>query len=119
MERIFDLEKRLIRFSSKAILFSNSIPNDFEGNYLKGHFIKSSCSPSLQYGEASGAESRKDFIHKTGIGLKELKEAKNCLLILSEINYGLKSQREELLMECLELIKILGKMINTSRSKLN
>jgi len=118
MERIFDLEKRLIRFSSRVIIFSNSIPNDFAGNYLKGHLIKSSCSPYLHYGEASSAESRKDFIHKTGIGLKELKEAKNCFFILSEINYGHKSQREELLIECLELIKILGKMINTSRSNL-
>ncbi|MDX5478340.1 four helix bundle protein [Fontibacter flavus] len=118
MEKIFDLEKRLVRFAARAITFSNSIPNNFAGNHLKGQLIRASCNPCLQYGEASGAESRKDFIHKTGVGIKELKEARNCLLILTEINYGHKFQREELLSECIELIKIFGKMINNSRSQL-
>jgi hypothetical protein len=36
MEKIFDLEKRLVRFAARAITFSNSIPNNFAGNHLKG-----------------------------------------------------------------------------------
>ena len=36
----------------------------------------------LNYAEAQAAESKKDFIHKMRIGLKELKESNSCLRLL-------------------------------------
>jgi four helix bundle protein len=39
-----------------------------------GQLIRSGTSPALNYGEAQSGESRKDFIHKIKITLKELRK---------------------------------------------
>jgi four helix bundle protein len=117
MEKKYDLEERLIKFAARIIIFTNSLPSDFAGNHLRGQLIRSSCSPALNYGEAQGAESQKDFLHKMGICIKELKESKNCLRILEEIKYGDQVQLIGLLKEAIELKSICGAIINKTREK--
>ncbi|MBL7104607.1 MAG: four helix bundle protein, partial [Bacteroidales bacterium] len=46
--------------------------------HIAGQLIRSGSSPALNYGEAQSAESRKDFVHKLKIILKELKESRIC-----------------------------------------
>jgi len=68
----FKLEERLIDFAANIILFTNHVDKSYAGNHLVGQIVRSSTSPALNYGEAQSAESKKDFIHKMGICLKEL-----------------------------------------------
>ena len=70
----YDLEERLIDFSVLIIEIVNEMPNTKAGNHLAGQLVRSGTSVSLNYGEAQGAESRKDFIHKMKVVLKELRE---------------------------------------------
>lgn len=116
MDRNFDLDPRTIKFAGKIITFCNSIPNNFAGLHLKGQLIKSGTSPALNYGEAQGAESKNDFIHKMGICLKELKESNNCLKILNEVKYGDDNLRSELLQESTELSRIFATIIANTRN---
>ena len=51
------------------------LEKNYAGNHLAGQIIRSGTSPALNYGEAQSAESSKDFIHKMGICLKELRES--------------------------------------------
>ena len=44
--------------------------------------VRSGTSVSLNYGEAQGGESRKDFIHKMKVVLKELRETFICLKMI-------------------------------------
>ena len=81
-----ELEERLIDFAADVILFSNSIEKSYAGNHLGTQIIRSSTSPALNYGEAQSAESPKDFIHKMGICLKELRETFTCLRIIEKAN---------------------------------
>lgn len=69
-----DLEERLIDFSVRIIKIVNKLPNSKSGNHPGGQLIRSGTSPALNYGEAQSGESRKDFIHKMKIALKELHE---------------------------------------------
>lgn len=48
--------------------------------------IRSATSAALNYGEAQSAQSKKDFIHKQSISLKELRESYINLLILEQNN---------------------------------
>ncbi len=48
--------------------------------------IRSVTSSALNYGEAQGAESKKDFIHKMSICLKELRESQVNMQILERSN---------------------------------
>ena len=78
----YDLEERLIDFSILIIGIVNEMPNTKAENHLSGQIVRSGTSVSLNYGEAQSAESRRDFIHKMKIILKELRESLISLKII-------------------------------------
>ena len=80
----FELQDRLIDFTVLVIEMSTAIANTRVGNHLSGQIIRSGTSVSLNYAEAQSAASRKDFIHKMTIVLKELRETLVCLKIISK-----------------------------------
>ncbi len=81
----YDLQERLINFSVLIIEIANSLPGCIKRRYFSGQIVRSGSSVSLNYGEALGAESRKDFIHKMKIILKELRETYISLQIIRRI----------------------------------
>ena len=93
------------------------MPNTYTANYYKNQLIRSSGSPVLNYGEAQATVTDKDFIHKMSIVVKELKESRGCLKVISYLKLGEEIMRELLLKECEELIAIGSSMINKRRSK--
>jgi len=118
MEKI-DLENRLIDFSVLIIDIVNEIPKTFAGTNLAGQLVRSGTSPALNYGEAQGGESRKDFIHKLKIVVKELRETYICLKIIHKAK--LYKNEEKILKatkECNELISIFVKSIETAKQNL-
>jgi four helix bundle protein len=112
----FDLEERLILFSVDIIKLSNNIENSIAGLHLNKQIVRSATSPALNYGEAQSAESTRDFIHKMGICLKELRET---FINIKIIKYAKLSKNEELLDKCFtennELISIFVKSIETAK----
>jgi four helix bundle protein len=93
-----------------------ALPNTRAGNYIAGQLVRSCISPTFNYGEVQGAESRNDFIHKMKIMLKELKESRVCLkLIIRKQMIKPVSRLNDLKNECEELIKIVSKSIDTAR----
>lgn len=92
---------------------------NYAGNHLAGQIIRSGTSPALNYGEAQSAESSKDFIHKMGICLKELRESFVCLKIIEKASL----MKEEALLvsaktEVNELISIFVSSIKTAKNNL-
>ena len=77
-----DLENRLIDFAVQIINVIEALPNTKAGNHIAGQLVRSGTSPAPNYGEAQSAESRKDFIHKMKIALKELRESLIWLRII-------------------------------------
>jgi four helix bundle protein len=69
-----NLEERLINFSVMILEIVGFLPDTPVGKHFGGQLIRSGTSPALNYGEAQSAESRRDFIHKIQIVLKELRE---------------------------------------------
>ncbi|MDZ7742587.1 MAG: four helix bundle protein [Bacteroidota bacterium] len=78
-----EIENRLIGFSVEVIDLSKSMGNEFVDKYMANQIIRSSTSAALNYGEAQGAESRNDFIHKVSVVLKELRETHINIMIIS------------------------------------
>ena len=115
-----DLEERLIAFSVSIIQLSEKLPNSRAGNHLANQLVRSGTSPALNYGEAQGAESRKDFIHKLKIVLKELRETQIGLKIISRSQiYQPDEQLKSLITESDELISIFYKSIETAKENLS
>ncbi|WP_194777601.1 four helix bundle protein [Pararhodonellum marinum] len=116
MKREFNLEDRLIDFAVDIIALVESLPNTKASNHLGGQLMRSGTSPALNYGEAQSSESRKDFIHKLRVILKELRESLTCIKIImkSKIPYEM-SKIEPLYKESNELISIFVKSIDTAQ----
>jgi len=115
-----DLEERLIKFAVLIIEIAEGLPKTFAGNHLAGQLIRSGTSPALNYGEASSAESRKDFVHKIKIVLKELKETRVALKIVKLANmYPELSKLEFAMQEINELIAIFITSVNTAIKNLD
>lgn len=115
--RKYDLEERLIKFAIKMLEISELLPNTKAGNHIAGQLVRCGTSPAFNYGEAQSAESLKDFVHKMGICLKELRETSICLKII--VLKPLVNNPEELkgdLAESGELIAIFTKSIKTAKS---
>jgi len=110
----FDLEERLIDFAVLIIEIINDIENSKAGNHLAGQLVRSGTSVALNYGEAQSAESKKDFIHKMKVILKELRETFICLKILTKSKLYTDHKIEIAKNENNELISIFVKSIETS-----
>jgi four helix bundle protein len=117
-KREFDLEGRLIDFAVRIIRTAESLPKSKAGNHVAGQLIRCGTSPASNYGEAQGAESRSDFIHKMKICLKELPETRVWLLIIIRAHL-LKpaSKLDPLVDENNELIAIFVTSINTTKKR--
>lgn len=118
MERKFDLDERLINFAAEIIDISETLPNTIAGRHIAGQLVRSGTAPALHYGEAQGAESRKDFIHKPKIGLKELRESFNCHRIIRKKKWYNEERLDKFLDENNQLISIFVKSIETARKNL-
>ncbi len=110
-EKPYKLEDRLVQFAGEAIFFCKTLPKDETGKYYHNQVMRSAGSAALNYGEAQGTITNKDFIHKMSLVLKELKETKVSLKILNYVQYGDDQKREYLLKESKELELISAKMI--------
>ncbi len=119
-ERKFNLEDRLIDFAIMITNIVEALLNTKAANHIGGQMIRSGSSPALNYGEAQEAESRNDFIHKMGICRKELRETKVALKIIIRKPYKeVLSKSEMAFKECLELLAIFSKSIETARKNLD
>lgn len=112
------LEDRLIEFSVCIIEILKTIEQSLVGITLCKQLIRSGTSSALNYGEARDAESKKDFIHKLKIILKELRESHINLKIIKRANLSSSPEAlDSLLDECNQLIAIFVSTIKTLRSK--
>ncbi len=115
----FDLEERLVEFSILIIEIANQIQNSKAGNHLSGQIIRSGTSVSLNYGEAQSGESRRDFIHKIKVVLKELRETNVALKIIHKAKlYKNETKIIEAKKESNELISIFVKSVETAQKNL-
>jgi four helix bundle protein len=113
-----ELENRLVNFAGDIIRMRGSLAHGEVSENLFGQLTRSATSAALNYGEAQGAESRKDFAHKTGIVLKEIRESHNNLKIIasSGLYRGNQADFNRILDECNQLVAIFHKTALTLKN---
>jgi len=111
----YNLQERLVSFSALIISNTNVLKSSFASEHLIKQLIRSPTSSALNYGEAQGAESKRDFIHKMKICLKELRESQVNLQILEKSNLiNDKVIFDSIIKECSELVAIFTASIKTT-----
>jgi four helix bundle protein len=94
--------------------------NSYLIHHLTTQIIRSSSSAALNYGEAQAAESKKDFVHKISLVLKELRETKTCLRILIKSTSAENLNRfKKCQDECDQLVAIFYKTLKSAQKHLN
>ena len=72
--RAYDLSERFLKFAALIIEIIKKLPANLAGRRIGDQLFRAGTSTGANYEEACGAESKKGFIHKLGITLKELRE---------------------------------------------
>ncbi len=84
---------------------------------LSKQVLRSGTSIGANINEALSGESKRDFIHKMSISLKEARETAYWLNLLSDSGFIEKGEYNILIFSCNELMKILSSIIITTKEK--
>jgi four helix bundle protein len=115
----WDLEERLLAYSAAIVILTEKLVPTRAGSHVGGQLLRSGTSPYFNHGEAEAAESRRDFVHKLGVCLKELRESQRALRLIERVPLvDPPSTVVPLLKETDELIRIFKRSIQTAREKL-
>ena len=114
MARGDDLEDRLVDFAVLIIEICDRFPDTRAGRHIASQLVRSGTAPAPHYGEARGAESRRDFVHKLRICLKELNESRIWLKIALKAKMLPQEDLRKALTECDELCRIVSASIQTA-----
>src|SRR5260221_6593661 len=110
------LLERLLEFAARIGKVVDALPDTRLGRHVAGQLIRCGTSPAPNYAEACGAESRKDFAHKLGICLKELRETLCWLRLIVKANLLPEERLTVLIDECNQLISIMSRSIVTTKA---
>ena len=114
-----DLEDRLVLFSVSVIETQKSLYRSYAGIELSKQITRASISAALNYGEAQLAESRRDFVHKLRLTLKELKEIQVGVRICARAKLLGTNETNNLAKEAEELVAIFIRSVQTASGRLN
>ena len=114
----YDLEERLLEFAVRIIGVTESMKRTMAGIHIADQLMRSGTSPYGHHGEAEGAESRDDFIHKLKVCYnKELRESRRWLRLVKRVPLVAKPELlSGLLIEADELVRIFAASIRTAQT---
>jgi four helix bundle protein len=111
----YDLEDRLLELAVQIVELTEALPDTRALNHIAGQLLRSGTSPYGNHGELESAESRRDFVHKLRICLKELRETRRWLRLVARLK---KRETPPTLSKCLneseELIRIFAVSVRTA-----
>jgi len=84
---------------------------------LSKQILRSGTSIGANIHEAVASESKKDFVHKLGIAVKEARETSYWLNLLKDSNYITNDEFNKLNNFCDEIVRILNSIILTTKER--
>ena len=111
------MSERLLEFAVRIIKVESQLYKTYAGRHIYGQLFRAGSSSGANYEESVAAESKADFIHKTQVVLKEVRESNYWLRLIkkanliNEDNVDLKF----LLQESFEFIKIFSSSLVTAK----
>ena len=112
-----ELSERLWCFAARVGRVVDALPDTRLGRHVAGQLVRSGTAAPPNYDEARVGESRADFTHKINIALKELVETQGWLRFIIVAQLLPAPRIEDLVDECEQLCRILGKSVATAKAK--
>ena len=111
------LKTKSFNFAIRTIGLYQYLKKEYCKYEMAKQVIRSGTSIGAMIREAEFAESRKDFIHKLYIGLKEANEINYWLELLYATQYINKRMFESMTKDATELLKMLVSSVKTAKSR--
>src|SRR4030095_7142278 len=112
------LKEKSLAFAIKIVRLVQRLQKERKEFVLTNQLLDSGTSPGANIREAEYAQSKKDFINKMSIALKESNESLYFLLILYKTDYINGSEYSELSGDCGEIKAMLISSIKTAKDNL-
>lgn len=103
-------------FAVKIVKTCTSIMKEHNEYILSKQLIRSGTSVGANIEEAIGGQSRKDFFAKLTISYKETRESHYWIRLLKDTGYLTQDKATELLIDCDELLRIIGAIQKSIRN---
>jgi len=113
------LQSKSFDFAIRIIKLNQYLRKKYSEYQLSNQILRAGTSVGAIIREAEHAESRKDFLHKLNIGLKEINECGYWLDLLVATDYLNKRMYESIKKDSVELLKMLIASIKTTKTKDN
>ena len=107
--------KKSLDFAIKIVGLVRTIQKSQKEYVLSRQLLRSGTAIGAMIREAEHAESRKDFVHKMNIGLKEANESRYWLELVYRTNYITHIIYKEFSNDNTELIKLLATIVKSSK----
>lgn len=108
------VEDKSFTFAVDAVNITKKLQQTQKEYNLTGQFVRSATSIGANASEAKYAQSRKDFISKMTIALKEANETKYWIRLMIATGYLDKEDGEKLLNDVHEIVRILSSIVKTT-----
>lgn len=110
----YDLEERCLSFAKRINEYLRKLPKDIPNIENGKQLARSGGSVGANYIEANESISKKDFRMRIKISKKEVKESRFWLMLTNPSREQLE-EKEYLIQEATELMKIFGSILEKSK----
>ncbi len=111
------IAKKAYGFALDIIKLYKYLAGEKKEFVLSKQMLRSGTSIGANINEAISGQSKRDFMHKLSIALKEARETSYWLNLLKDSDYISHQIYNELDNKCQEIIKILSSIILTTKEK--
>jgi four helix bundle protein len=111
------IQKKSYDFALEIVRLYKDLTTFQKEYVLSKQLLRSGTSIGANVNEALSAQSKRDFIHKLSIALKEAREISYWLNLLKDSDFITLSVFNTLNKYCTEIIKILSSIILTTKEK--
>ena len=117
MEKRNEIQMRSYALALRIYKICKALEDDKTARIISNQLLRSGTSVGANVEEAIAGQSKKDFIYRMSIALKEARETNYWLRILKDTETIGENKISDILNESSEIIKILAKIIITSKKK--
>lgn len=111
------IAKKAYAFALEIVQVYKILVHDKKEFVLSKQLLRAGTSDGVNVNEAVSAQSKRDFVHKLSISLKEARETKYWLNLLKDSGYLATDSFMNINDSCDEEIKILSSIIITTKQR--
>ena len=113
------VKEKSFEFAIRIVKLYKYLMEEKKEFVLSKQLLRCGTSIGANINEAQQGQSKKDFLMKMNISLKECTETKYWIELLSATNYINPEQKESIIKDCIELEKMLTSIVKTTSNSLD